>query len=177
MQAQEFALLARLHLGRIVGVIEAQAFDGVADRPFDQLGAERSAEFEIERARARLLDRATDPEIVICGAEQGVAAIPAVEQHAVAGPPSRDRGGGLDGQALECPDAFARRAGVVGDLLELGAVIDGQRHQARRLLAPRRRPMDVVEVFVAAQRAMRRAAIEEPAHLSPSRIFRRAEQA
>ena len=133
VQAQELALLPRLHLRRIVGVVEAQALDRMGDRPFDELGAERAAELELERARARLLDRPADPEAVIDGAEQRLAPIFAVEQHAIAGPAGRDLGGGLDREQLEVADALAGRAGVVGDLLELGAMVDRQRHDRGRL--------------------------------------------
>src|SRR6516165_8690253 len=107
------------------------------DRPFDQLGPERAAELEFERARARLLDRPADPEAVIDGAEQRLAPVPAVKQHAITGPTCRDLGGGLDREQLEVADALARLAGVVGDLLELRAVVDRQRHDRGRLLPAR----------------------------------------
>ena len=93
VEAQELALLPRLHFRRIVGVIEAQALDGVGDRPFLKLDPERAAELEFERTRTRLLDRPADPEVMIEGAEQRLAAVLAVEQHAVAriGPPRPSR--------------------------------------------------------------------------------------
>ena len=37
VEAQQVALLSLLQLRRIVGMVEAQAFDGVPDRPFDEL--------------------------------------------------------------------------------------------------------------------------------------------
>ena len=88
VQAGEFTLLARLQFLGIVGMIEAEAFDRMTDRPFDQLRAQRTAEFEIERPRAGLLHRASDPEIMIGGAKQRLAAVFAVQQHAVSGRPS-----------------------------------------------------------------------------------------
>ena len=64
----------------------------------------------------------------------------------------------LDGEPLERADALARRAGLVGDRLELRAMVDGERHQSWRLSwRARRRPMDVVERLVMAKRPMRRA--------------------
>ena len=140
------------------------------------LTAERAAEFEFERARARLLDRPADPEVMIEGAEQRLAAVLAVEQHAVAGPARRDLGGGLDREQFEGADALARRAGVVGDLLQLRAMIDRQRHDRGRLRPAGRRPVDVIERLVAAQRPMGRAALEEAAELGPGRIFGRAQE-
>ena len=46
----------------------------------------------------------------------------------------------------------------------------------RDLATARRRPMDVVERVVLAQRALRAAVLEEMLELRPGRIFRRAEQ-
>ena len=56
-------------------------------------------------------------------------------------------------------------------------MVDRQRHDRRRLGPPRRRPVDVVERFVASQRPMGRAALEEAAKLRPGRIFGRAQEA
>ena len=67
------------------------------------------------------------------GAEQRLAPVFAVEQHAEARPARRDLRRGLDGEQLEGADALARRAGVVGDFFELGAMVDRQRHDRRRL--------------------------------------------
>ena len=87
------------------------------------------AALEAERARARLLDRAADPERMLCGVEQRLAAVGLVEQHAEAGPPVGDPRRGRDGEALEGGDPLARRAGGVGHRLELGAMVDGERDQ------------------------------------------------
>ncbi len=58
---RSFCLLLGLQLGRIVGMIEAQALDAVVDRPFDELRADVLAELEAQRARARQLDRPAEP--------------------------------------------------------------------------------------------------------------------
>ena len=100
-------------------------------RPFDELCAKRAAEFELERARAGLLDWPADPEAVIDSAKQSLAPIFAVEQHAITGASSGDLGGGFDGEQLEVADALAWRSRSVGDFLELGAMVDRKRHERR----------------------------------------------
>ena len=69
------------------------------------------------------------------------------------------------------------RAGVVGDLLELGPMVDRERHDRGRLGAARRRPVDVIERLVTAQRPMGRAVREKAAEFGPGRIFGRAQEA
>jgi hypothetical protein len=157
IEAQQFALLPRLHFRRIVGMVEAQAFDRVAERPFDQFGAERAAELKVERARAGLFDRAADPKAMVGGAKQSFAAIFAIEQHAKARTSASDYCGSFHRQFLEGADSFARRADLVGDRLELGAMIDGQRHQAWRLLGASRCPVNMIERRIVAERPVRRA--------------------
>ena len=66
--------------------------------------------------------------------------------------------------------------GGVGDLLELRAMVDRERHDRGRLGPARRRPVDVIERLVAAQRPMGRAVLEEAAELGPGRIFGRAQE-
>src|SRR5277367_6766057 len=171
MQAQELSLLPRLHLRRIVRVIEAQALDRMCDRPFHELGPERAAELELERARAWLLDRPANPEAVINRAKQRLAPIFAVEEHAITGSARRDLGGGLDREQFEVADALARRARGVGDLLELRTMVDRQRHDRGRLGPARRRPVDVIERLVAAQRPVGRAVFEKAAKLGPGWVF------
>ena len=129
VEAKQLALLALLQLLRVIRVVEAQALDGVPDRPFDELRAEASAVLEIERARARQLDRPADPERMVGGAKQSLAAIGAVDQHAEAGPAIRHPGGGLHGQDLEVGDALGRRADLLRHGFELNAMVDGKRHQ------------------------------------------------
>src|SRR5208282_4655421 len=114
-EAQELTLLPRLQFRGIVGLIKAQALDGVRDWPFLELGPERAAEFELERPRTRLLDRPTDPEVMINGAEQRLASIFAVEQHAVARSARSHFGGSVDRKQFEGADPLARSADVVGD--------------------------------------------------------------
>src|SRR5579863_2901427 len=145
-------------------MIEAQALDRVANRPFDQLGAERAAEFEVERPRARLLDRAADPEIVVDGAKQRLAAIFAVEQHAEARSSRRDFRRRFDREALEGADTLARRLRLVGDLLELRAMIDGEGHQIVWLAPARRGAMRD-----GASRASRTAASPAKSDIRPNR--------
>ena len=98
-------------------------------------------------------------------------------QHAEARLAGGDAGGRLDGELLEAADALARRADAIGDRLELAAVVDGERHQRVGLRPARLRPVDVVELAVAAQHARRRLAAEEGLQLRKGRIFRRAQQA
>src|ERR1700722_4601005 len=117
IEAQELALLARLHLRRIVRVIEAEALDRMRDRPLHEFGAERAAGLELERVRAWLLDRPANPEAVIDGAEQRLAPVLAVEQHAIPGAARRDFGRGFDSQQLEGADPLARAPCGVGDFL------------------------------------------------------------
>src|SRR5690606_19397614 len=52
-----------------------------------------------------------------------------------------------------------------------------ERHQLRPAAAPRRRPVDMVESLVLAQRSMLGAVFKEVTELVPCRVFRRAEQA
>ena len=49
---QQHALLLGLQLRRVVGVVEAQAFDRVRHRPFHQLAAEILVTVEAQRPRA-----------------------------------------------------------------------------------------------------------------------------
>ena len=133
-------------------MVEAEALHRVGDWPFLQLGSQGPAEFEVERARAGLLDRPRDPKVMIQSAEQGLASIFAVEQ-------------------LESRYALAWRSSVVRDLLELCAMVDGERHDRRRLRPAGRRPIDVAGRLVAAQGAMPRAVLEKQAELGPDRIF------
>src|SRR5262249_11869165 len=136
----------------------------------------RAPILEFERAGARLLDRPADPEAVIDRAKQRLAPIPAVEQHAIAGTSRRDLGRGLDCEQFEVADPFARAPGGVGDLLKLRAVVDRERHDRRRFASARRRPMDVIKRFVAAQRTVGRANFKKTAELRPGRVFSRTEE-
>src|SRR5262245_31396733 len=121
----ELALLARLGLLVIVGVVEAQAFDGVRDRPFREV-----QRLEVERARAGLLHGPPDPEAGFRRLVQRLLAIGRVEQHAKAGATLRDAQCRVHGEHFELVDTGARRAVPVGDGLEVRAMVDGERHQA-----------------------------------------------
>ena len=57
------------------------------------------------------------------------------------------------------------------------AMVDGQRHQRGDVAPARRRPMDVVDRLVLAQRPIAAAVLQEELQLLEGRIFRRAEQA
>ena len=64
-------------------------------------------------------------------------------------------GGAID-QLLEFGDAGRRLAMALGEAGELGAVIEGQRADLRPVAAPVRRPMDMLEPGIEAQRPLRR---------------------
>ena len=70
-----------------------------------------------------------------------------------------------------------RHRQLVGDIGQLRAVVDGERHQKRDFAPPIGRPVDVVDRLVLAERPELAAMLEEIAHLLPGRIFRRTEQA
>ena len=80
----------------------------------------------------------------------------------------------------EYDEQHARRLGllrilrVIGDLPveKLRAVVDGQCHEARPLAPACRRPMDVVDRLVLAQRPVRRAVLEEILQLLEGRALR-----
>ena len=113
-----------------------------------------------KRARARLFQRAAHPEAELRRIEHRLAAIDVVEQRAVARLALRRRWPmACDGQPLEGVEALARRAGVVGHLLQLHAVVDGEGQELLGLLAPRRRPVHVVDRLVLAQRPVRAAVL------------------
>src|SRR3546814_15361511 len=63
-------------------MVENEAFDDVIEGPVAQLGRERSTALEIERARARQLDRAADPIRPVSSSGKRVGAEPAVKQNA-----------------------------------------------------------------------------------------------
>ena len=68
----------------------------------------------------------------------------------------------LDRQHLELrPCRLARHAVPVGHRLELRAMVDRQRHQRVGLGAARRRPVNVAERRILAQRSLRAAMLEE----------------
>ena len=110
-------------------MIEAQALDRMSDGPFDELCADIAAALEIEWARAGLLDRTADPERMVGGAKERLAAIGAVDQHAEAGPAIGHPRRRLDRQAFELSEPSRRRADLLRHRLELRAVIDGEGHQ------------------------------------------------
>ena len=94
------------------------------------------ADLEIERARAGQLDRPADPERLLGGAEQRLAAVGAVEQHAEARPAVGDPRRRLDRQHLEVARCARRGAPTsLGHLFELRPVVDGERHQRVGLAA------------------------------------------
>ena len=66
---------------------------------------------------------------------------------------------------------------VLRQLLQLDAVIDGEGHQPRHIAPARRRPMDVIQCAVPAQRPLWAPAIEELPKLGPSRVFGRTKKA
>ncbi len=157
-------------------MVKAQHLDAVIHGPFDQPAADILAELELQRNRTGQFDRPRHPQVLSgAGGEQRIAAILVVEQHPEAGASGGDASGCLDRQYLESGNArqprFVRR-----EILQLGAMIDGERHQTRDHTPARRRPMDVVQHGVLAQRPLRAAVIEEMLQLGPGRIFRRAEE-
>ncbi|EEF24015.1 conserved hypothetical protein, partial [Ricinus communis] len=177
-QRAQLLLLLRLQFRRIIRVIEAQALDAMVERPFDQLRADILAEFEAQRLGARQFDRAADPgEILGRGIEEGIAAEALVDQHAVAAAVVGNAGGGLDGQPLEGDDLLVVDAEFVADAGQLRTMIDRQRHEKRDIALAGRRPVNVIDRLVLAQRTMFAALGQEEVELGPSRIFGRAEEA
>ena len=121
------------------------------DRPLDQARPEVPAELELERTGARQFDRPRHPQVLSgAGGEQRVAAIFVVEQHPEPGTPLGDAARGLNRQNLEGGNPRERRL-VRRHLLELDAMIDGERHQPRVRPPSRGRPVDVVERRVLAK--------------------------
>ena len=155
---QLFDLLG-LERRRVVRVIEAQHLYAVVDGPLHQPPADIGGELELERARTRQLDGLGDPEIPGRGNfEQRRAAILVVEQHAEAGPTVGHPARGLDRQNLEGGELFGRRP---LHSLELAAVVDRERPERRDGAAPGRRPVDVVDGVVLAERPLRAAMRQE----------------
>ncbi len=69
----------------------------------------------------------------LAGVEERLAAVGVVEEHAEARAAVGDLRRRLDGEALEVGKLLARRAGIVGELLQLRAMIDGEREERLRL--------------------------------------------
>ena len=69
--------------------------------------------------------------------------------------------GAIDGQPLEGNDPVMGNAQFVGDADELRTMVDGKRHQQRDLTVPCRRPVDMVDRLVLAQRPMFAARLQE----------------
>ena len=84
--------------------------------------------------------------------EHGVAAVFLVDQHAVAVAAGGDFSRRLDRQHFEVRDTCHVGADPRRDILELDAMVAGQRHQRGNVTPPRRCPMDVVDRLVLAQR-------------------------
>ncbi len=138
-EADEGRLLVGLHRGVVVGVGEGEHLDHLLDRPLGQRAAVVGLDLQPERAGARLLDRAADPEAGAGGGVERVAAEAAVAEDAVAGAAVGDLARGLEAQELEGADAVVGLAEVVGEGFELRAVVEGEDassgQSCRRLVA------------------------------------------
>ncbi|MCY1295123.1 hypothetical protein D9M70_444490 [compost metagenome] len=132
------------------------------DRPIDQAAAEVLAEFELQRPRARELDRLADPEIAVCtGGIKRIAAVFVVDQHAEARASGRDLRRCLDRQHLEGRNAREKRLVSRGHVFELAAMVDRKRHQKRNVATTGGCPVNVVDRLVLAQRPLLAAVFEE----------------
>ena len=141
-------ILLGAQCGRVVGVVEDQAFDGMALRPVQQLGSQRVRAVKAQRARARQLDGPAYPPAASRGVVQrGLAQVmAAVDQHAHAARVARialDLGDHLVDQPLERAQPRGRCAGLARQIVELAAVVIGQ-HAQRGPLRPR--AADAVQV-------------------------------
>src|SRR5690606_9261411 len=89
-QGAQFSLLFLLQRRLVVGMVEAQAFDAVPDRPFYKLGSDILGESEAQRSRYRQLDGPSEPGKGMTGElEHRLAAVLLVQQHAIAAAPVR----------------------------------------------------------------------------------------
>ncbi len=102
------------------------------DRPGDELRADILGELELERLRARKLDRTADPgEILLHGIEKASRPKALVDQHTIARPALGNAGGSRHGKALEGGDALFGNVEFACHIDQLRAVVDGQCHQQR----------------------------------------------
>ncbi len=111
------------------------------------------------------------------GGIERIAAVFVVDQHAEAGAALSHLCRSPDGKHLEGRDAREQFRISLGNVLELTAMVDGERHQERDVAPSRRRPVHVVDCLVLAQRLLLAAVLEEILQFGPGRDFRRAEQA
>ena len=87
---------------------------------------------------------------------------------------------GMQHASMAIYNAFADRVpmlvltGNIGNLLQLGAVIDGERHDRPGLRPACCRPMQMIELRILAQGAARAAIGQEIIKLDPRWVFRRA---
>ena len=114
---------------------------------------------------------------MIAGAEQSLAAVPVLQQHAEARRAGGGFRGGGDRKSEAVRDAARLRPRLGGELFEPVRVVHRQNGQPLRRGAARRRPVDVVDRRVFAQRALRRSVFEKKLQLVPRRALRRAQQA
>ena len=145
---------------------------------FHRPGAKRRREIgaadEFHRTRGRDLDRAADPETAAGGRIQGLLAIEVVAQYAAAPLTPRRLARRPPAQLLEAGDVRRPLAVGLGEIVEPGAVIEGEGADLGPRPRPVGRPVDVAEALIVAQTAVRAALVEEIPELHQARDRRGA---
>src|SRR5439155_14038769 len=117
-----------------------------------------------------------DPELVLGGVEHRLAAIGLIEQHAEAWTAAGNPGARRNREPLEIGNALARSACPFGHIFELPAMIDGKGEKSGRRLPASRRPVDMIDRLVFAERTVRTATGEEVLQLLEGRALGRAQE-
>ena len=168
-------LLFGLHRGVVVRVAEAQRLDHMAKRPFREPAVVRpDLRLKDQGARSGPFHRPPDPEP---GARRAVKRGPPeapVAQDAVTGPPARDAKRRVKAQFLEGPDARGVGARVARHVLKLHAVVEGEDPHRRPVAVPVRRPVNLFQRDILAQRRVHDPARQEELQFVPAWIGGRA---
>src|SRR3546814_13767732 len=110
-------------------MVENEAFDDVIEGPVAQLGRERSTALEIERARARQLDRAADPIRPVSSSGKRVGAEPAVKQNAEFVAIAGNAIERIERNPLEACDPIEPDPQFGCQILQLAAIVDREHRQ------------------------------------------------
>src|SRR5665213_904633 len=108
------------------------------------------------------------------GGKDCIAAVLVVDEYAITLSPLRHALRRLDRQPLEGADSVVVGAGPGSNIFQRRPMIYGERHQQRIVAPARRRPVQVVEGRILAERQIRATVLEEELQLLERRVFRRA---